>query len=80
MTFEYLQKALSEADNSPSSMRLFSALVIFLFVPALTFGFVWVILFYNELILMYAGILSALISTVLAIKVRQKGKEEKNVD
>lgn len=75
--FEFIQKALSEKDGTPSSIRVYNAWAIFFFVLALTFGFIWVILFYDELILMYAGILSALISTVLAFKVRQKGKEDK---
>jgi uncharacterized membrane protein len=75
---EFIQKALSEKEGIPSSIRVYNAWTIFFFVLALTFGFIWVVLYYDELILMYAGILSALISTVLAFKVRQKGKEEKS--
>jgi membrane protein DedA with SNARE-associated domain len=78
MNFDFIKKALSEAENQPSSIRLFAGWAIFFFVLALTFGFIWVVLFHDELILMFAGILSALISTILGMKVWQKGKEEKD--
>lgn len=78
MNLEFIIKALSEADNYPSSIRLFSALVIFLFVPVLAFGFVYVLFVDRSLVIAYAGVLSALISAVLSLKVFQRGKEEKN--
>lgn len=75
---EFIIKILSEDNGNPSSIRTFSAIIIFFFVIILTIGFAVVFTNYKELIIAYAGILSGLISAVLALKVWQKDKEGKN--
>lgn len=78
MDLDFIKKALSEGDESPSSIRVFAGWAIFFFVLALTFGFVYIVITDKSLVIAYAGILSALISTILGMKVWQKGKEEKD--
>jgi cytoskeletal protein RodZ len=73
--WEFIRKALSEDDQSPSALRLFSAWLVFVFVLVLAFGFIWVLLYHEDLILLYATILTSAIAGVLGIKVWQKGKE-----
>lgn len=78
MNFDFIKKALSEGENYPSSIRLFAAWAIFFFVLALTFGFVYIVFTDKSLVIAFAGILSALITSILSLKVWQKGKEEKD--
>jgi hypothetical protein len=77
---EFITRALSEADGHPSSIRVFGAWAIFFFVIALSFGFIYIVFTDKNLVIAFAGILSALISTILGMKVWQKGKEEKDDD
>lgn len=78
MALEFLKKVLSESDNSPSAIRTFSGWTVFWFVLALTFGFIWVVVYHYSLTVEFAFILAGLIAGVLGIKVWQKGVENKN--
>lgn len=72
---DFLGKALSETNTTPSFIRVASGWIVFLFVLVLAFGFVYTIFNHKDIIIAYAGILSALITTVIGLKVWQKDKE-----
>lgn len=74
--FAFVAKALSETDNSPSFIRLGTFLLLILFIPALTFSFVWVTIYHPDNTIVYASLLLPTILGALGIKVWQKGKEE----
>ena len=72
----FLQRALSEDNGNPSSMRINATWTIFLLILVIAFGFMWVVLKYEEVIIAYLAIISSLVSGVLGIKAYQKTKEE----
>ena len=71
----FLQKALSENNGNPSAMRLDSTWTVFLFVLVMAFGFIWVVLFWKDVIIAYLAIIAGIIIGVLQLKNNQKGKE-----
>jgi len=76
--FEFIQKALSESDGNPSSVRVNAFTVITQFSFVMTVGFAWVVYKNPELILAYTGMLLTTILGILGIKVYQKDKEGTN--
>ena len=74
--FEFLRKAYSEDDNSPSSSRLHTGYATYAFVSAITFGFIKVFLDHPELILGYLITISALTGGVLGIQVVKNALSE----
>lgn len=74
--FEFLRKALSEDNNKPSSMRVLNLWTMFWFVLVVSFGFVYVVLFYSSLVIAYLSIISSVILGVLGLKKWQKANEK----
>lgn len=72
---EFIKKALSETDMTPSSLRVMSFLGFVQWSILISFGFIWVLVFYPYLVTGYLTILSGLLATVLGLKVWQRGKE-----
>lgn len=74
--FEFLQKALSEDNNKPSSTRLNVFLVLTQFSFVMTFGFIWVLIKHPDMIIAYLGVLASLVAGLVGLKVWQKDKEQ----
>jgi len=72
---EFLTKALSENDLSPSSIRLMSFLGFIQWSILISFGYVWVLIFYPYLVTSYLTVLAGLITAIIGLKVWQRGKE-----
>jgi fatty acid desaturase len=75
--FEFIEKALSEDNGNPSSMRVKTMYAAILLVTVIAFGFIYTVLNYPDLIIAYltSGVVS-IIFFVLGAKVWQKGKEK----
>lgn len=73
--FEFIQKALSEDNGNPSSTRLNVFFAVLQWAPAVTAGFIIVLLSYPDFILTYLTALLGGLLGLLGLKVYQKGKE-----
>jgi len=73
--FEFIQKALSEDNGNPSSIRLMSFIGFMQWSIAITVGFVVVLIYQKDLIIPYLYTVAAMTAGILGIKVWQKGKE-----
>lgn len=74
--FEFIRKMLSESNGSPSSMRFNITNIGVQWTAAITFGFIWVVLYYPSLILAYLGSILGALLIALGIKKAQKKDEE----
>jgi hypothetical protein len=72
---EFIKKALSEKNGQPSSIRVFNGWALFWFVLIISFGFVFVVIAYEGLIIAYLGVIAGVVVAVLGLKVGQKWKE-----
>jgi hypothetical protein len=72
---EFLEKALSEKDGTPSSIRLNIFIVVAALIPCIAFSLIWVTIFHPDLITATLEAVLLFVATVLGIKVWQKGKE-----
>jgi hypothetical protein len=72
---QFLEKALSEKDGTPSSIRLNIFITVAALIPSTTFTLIWVVIFHPDLITTTLGSVLAFLAAVLGIKVWQKGKE-----
>ena len=77
---EFLRRALSEDNGSPSFTRLQVFLTTSVLVPPVSAGFLWVCYKHPELIIPYLMAIVGLIPVLLGLKVWQKGKEQKVED
>lgn len=75
--FKFIKGVLSEDNGTPSAMRLNATYVIIGLVSSIIFGFVWVVIFWHDLIIAYLGISAGLITTAFGWKNAQKKNEEK---
>ena len=77
---DFFKRALSEHNGDPSSLRINVFIVVVLFAFACTYGFVWVLIYYKELIISYLIVLMSTITAALGLKVRQKRWENGQID
>jgi len=74
MNLDFLKQTLSD-KGEPSSGRVFNAWAIFWLILVLAFGYIWVVLKSTEIVIAYAGIISALIAGILGIQTWKKSIE-----
>jgi hypothetical protein len=74
--FEFIKQSLSENNGRPSSTRLNVFYSFVQWAPAITFGFIWCLIYHPELVLAYLAILTTGVFGILGLKVHQKGKED----
>ena len=74
--WQFLKDSMSEDANYPSSIRVNIFIAFTQWGMAITFGFIYCILFYPYLITTYLGSLSALIIFLFGLKVYQRTKAE----
>lgn len=74
--FTFLGKALSEDNGNPSQIRLTTGATYTFLIPAITFGFVWVVIHHPDLVILYLTSLLAFLGSLIGLKVMQKGKED----
>ena len=72
----YFGKANSEDNGGPSSMRINIFITVICFVPAITFGFIYSVINYKDIILLFAGLIMTTILLALGLKKWQKNDEE----
>jgi hypothetical protein len=77
---EFLEKALSEKDGTPSSIRLNIFIVVAALIPCIAFSIIWVTIFHPDLITATLEAVLFFVAAALGIKVWQKGKEGKSDD
>jgi hypothetical protein len=75
--FKFIKGALSEDNGNPSSMRINSTYAIIGIITSIIFGFIWVVIFWHDLILGYLAISAGLVTTAFGWKNAQKKNEEK---
>lgn len=75
--FEFIQKALSEDDGKPSSMRLMTFTGFLQWSAAITAGFAVVCIWYENLIIPYLYVVAGLSAAILGLKGWQKSNEQK---
>ena len=75
--FTFIKGMLSEDNGTPSSMRVNTTYIIIGLVTSIIFGFIWVVIFWHDLIIAYLGISAGLVTTALGWKNAQKKNEEK---
>lgn len=73
----YIGKANSEDNKNPSSLRVNTMYLVWTFVSCIAFGFIWVTIFWHDLIIAYLGILAGLVTAAFGWKKWQKDSEEK---
>lgn len=76
---KFIREALTEADGSPSSLRLNMFIGFTQWSAAMTVGFFYVLIAQPGLILGYLGILSALTGGLVGLKVTQRNVEGKYI-
>jgi len=78
--FQFLAKANSEDNNSPSMIRALITYSVLMFAPVVCFVMIWTVVSYKELLIPVFTIFTGLFSGLFAFKVWQKTKEENNVN
>ena len=73
----FIKKMLSDDAGNPSSMRFNVTNMNLQWTAAITFGFIWVCLYYPSLILAYLGSILGAILVSLGIKKAAKKDEAK---
>jgi hypothetical protein len=72
----FIKEALSEDVNQPSAIRLLIFIGYIQWSIVITFGFVWVLMYYPYLIIGYLASLVSLITFLFGLKVYQRIKGE----
>ena len=75
---KFLKGAMSEDANYPSSIRINIFIAFTQWGLAITFGYIWCLIYYPYLIATYLGTLSTLITFLFGLKVYQRTKAENN--
>lgn len=72
----FIKEALSEDINQPSAIRLLIFIGYIQWSFGITFGFVWVLMYYPYLVIGYLASLVSLITFLFGLKVYQRVKGE----
>lgn len=75
--WEFLQKANSEDNGNPSTMRINMTFTVICLILSIVFGFVYVLIFWKDLIITYLYAIAGIIFMVFGFKNSQKKKESK---
>jgi len=75
---EFIIRALSEKNGQPSSTRLIKAFAAAQWSIVITFGFIYVLISYGDLVMSYLITLVTILAAVLGISTVSKALDSKN--